>query len=1448
MKQRAMGQSICWRMDHLIILVGMVLIVGGMVQVGHAQPDPQPLPHRTPPPQNIRFDHLSEALFFQTEALLQDHEGFLWVGAAGLFKYDGYTRKRYVYDPDDPRSLSNIGVRTIYEDRREELWIGTLKGLNRFDRETETFTRFQHDPNDLQSLSSDSVYAIVEDHAGTLWVGTRRGLNRFDRETETFTRFYPDAANTASPRNMIRALLIDQRGTLWVGTWGVNRFDPETEAFTRYLPYPPSDEYDRNDPDTWVNMVSALHEDAGGRLWVGAEHGGFYRFHPPEPGAEQAGTFINYRNDPREGRSIPKDIAWSADIAFSTDVVLNIVEDPEGMFWLGTSQEGLIWFDPASGRMTTFQHNPLDPYSLSGNHVPVVYVDRQGILWVGVYGGDLNRFDRAARPFAHLYARQGDPNSLADNFVWSIYEGPDQALWVGAGGVLHRIDRQTNTYQHFRPDPDDPNSLAGAFPILVDRSGTVWAGGGGMLSRMHPDQPGHFTQVRHDPADPRSLPPGNIISLYEDRQGRLWVGTRDFGLSRLDDRERGRFTRFAMEGDPGYINTIYEDEAGVFWISTLTGGIYRFDPVAETFRNYRPDPADPGSLAYPMTFGLCSTSQDPDVLWVAVFTGGLGRFDKHTETFTHRTMQNSDLPDNGVQGLLCDEQGRVWASTDQGLSQFDPETETFKNYNTDDGLQGLAFNSWAYHQSRYTGEMFFGGPDGLNAFFPDQIRDNPNPPEVVLTGLRLFNEPVPVEEGSPLKRRLSKTETLSLQHSQNDVTFEYTGLHFRHPEQNQYQYMLEGYDAAWREVGPLREATYTNLPPGDFVFRVKAANSDGVWSKEGASVRVRVHPPWWRTTWAYLLYGLLFAASVFAVDRFQRRRLLQKARAQTRIREAQLQAENAEAQARMLQELDTVKSRFFANISHEFRTPLTLIVGPLEDLLEGEYGALREDAQEQVDVAVDNSRQLLHLVNQLLDIARLEAGRLTLSVAAVDAAAFIQSIAQRFTAIAARKHIDFQLALPGEPVSVLLDADQIEKVVGNLLGNAFKFTPDAGAISLEVATEDDLAHDGWLVVTVRDTGPGIAPEHLPHLFERFYQADASSTRRQSGTGIGLALVHELVELHHGMIDVESEVGSGATFTLRLRLGDAHFSEAERAGAATKPFEQRPSSLSALAGEIVLPDEDAIRAGGDGQEVVSPEGEDVTTVLVVDDNAQVRAYVRRHLARHYQVLEAADGQHALALAAEAVPDLIVSDVMMPRMDGFALCQAIKTHPELDFIPVILLTAKASQDSKIEGLETGADAYMTKPFNVRELEVRIDNLIASRRQLQARYSQAAAPFAFTPAASEISAADDAFLEEVRAVIVAHLSDEGFGVQELAAALGHSRASLYRRFDTLLDQSPTDLIWQMRLVEASHRLAARAGTVSEVAYSVGFKSVSHFSKRFKEEFGISPSAYIAQAGVSG
>ncbi len=766
-----------------------------MAVVVHAQPSPSL--ESTPPPSRLQFEHLATHPFNQTTAILQDHEGFLWLGqrGTGLFKFDGYTHQQYIHAPDDTTSLGKNQIRALFEDRAGTLWVGTQGGgLNRFDREAETFTRFQHDPADPTTISNDSIHVIVEDGAGSLWVGTRHGLNRFDPATETFTRYYLDASSRT--HNWIRSLLADQHGTLWVGSWGVNRFDPTTETFSTLLLFPEAPTFERDDADTFVNVVWALHEDAAGRLWVGTERGGVYRFAP------ETNTFINYRNDPRDVRDLLPAVSWDNNgIPFNADIVWDITSDAEGGLWVGTHQDGLFWIDPASGTSVAFQQDLFDPHSLSSNEVSTVYIDRQGILWIASMDGTLDRVDRASRSFEHIYARLGDPNSLRDSFTWSISDAPDGALWVTSGNeetrTLHRLDRQNDTYQFFQPDPNDPHSLRNGFPVLVDEQGAVWTGGGeNTLSRMDPERPGYFIHFQHDPEDPESLPPGRVISLYEDRAGSLWVGTRNFGLSRMEDRAQGRFSRFPFESDHGYVNSIYEDQAGLLWIGTTRGGLYRFDPATETTRNYRPNPDESGSLSSSMIFGICETTQHPEWLWVAAYSGGLRRLQKDTETFTHFTVQNSDLPDNGVQGLLCDAQGRVWMSTDKGLSRFDPTTETFTNYNTDDGIQGLAFNSWAYHQSRHSGEMFFGGPGGINAFSPDALYDNPHPPEVSLTRLRLYNEPVSVGGDSPLQERLSKTEQLTLRHDENDVTFEYVGLHFADPTHNQYQYILEGYEDA----------------------------------------------------------------------------------------------------------------------------------------------------------------------------------------------------------------------------------------------------------------------------------------------------------------------------------------------------------------------------------------------------------------------------------------------------------------------------------------------------------------------------------------------------------------------------------------------------------------------------------------------------------------------------
>ena len=724
--------------------------------------------------------------------------------------------------------------------------------------------------------------------------------------------------------------------------------------------------------------------------------------------------------------------------------------------------------------------------------------------------------------------------------------------------------------------------------------------------------------------------------------------------------------------------------------------------------------------------------------------------------------------------------------------------------------------------------VFFSEGDRLVTFFPDQMSDNTYVPPVVITALERTN--ADSLSGTPfVDRTLYLKNQIELSYKDLILTFELAALSYYQNEKNRYAFQLEGFSDRWIELGTQRRLTFTNLNPGSYTLAVRGSNNDGVWSEE-RRLGIYIIPPWWRTGWAYFGYLVLLGALGLGLARNR----LNRMRLRNRLEVEQVRAES-------LRELDKAKSRFFANVSHEFRTPLTLILGPLEDLYDSVMGQLDDTAREHIGLAISNSRRLLRLVNQLLDVSRLETGRLQLQARRLDLGGFAVRIGGAFQSLAERKQMAFHIEVPDAPCWCYLDPEQMEKVLTNLLGNAFKFTEAGGTIQLIVSTDAESSKEGMAYVRVADTGSGIDAAHLPHLFERFYQVDASSTRRQSGTGIGLALVDRLVSLHHGEVTVESEVGLGSTFIVMLPLGRRHLTDEELAfpdGDAVPeipwPYEEPlwdsqmyldPISLVAASDDLSVP-------------ALLPD-EDQTTLLIVDDDADIRAYMRRHLGQHYRIVEAANGREALASAQHHIPDLIISDVMMPEMDGFALCQALKQDPELDFIPVILLTAKASTESKIEGLEEGADDYLTKPFNVRELVARVENLIASRQRLKARFmGQATATSAHQSAGG---APDEApFLAQVQTVIEAHLGEDSFGVDDLARALGLSRATLYRRLKGLMDQSLMDWIWQLRLEQAAILLSQGAGSVSEVAYGVGFKSIAHFSNRFHDHFGMSPSAY--------
>jgi signal transduction histidine kinase/AraC-like DNA-binding protein len=702
---------------------------------------------------------------------------------------------------------------------------------------------------------------------------------------------------------------------------------------------------------------------------------------------------------------------------------------------------------------------------------------------------------------------------------------------------------------------------------------------------------------------------------------------------------------------------------------------------------------------------------------------------------------------------------------------------------------------------------------GIVTFTPEQVKINETPPKIVLTDFRVFNESLAQGEGSPLKEDISVCKEIHLEHWQNDISIECTALHFSNPQKNQYAFWLENYDDDWYKNGTNRTASYTNLNPGEYIFHARAANSDNIWYTEGISLRIIINPPWWKTAWAYISYILTLILIVFLVWKQQMRRV----QLRHELRMKQFEAEK-------LHEVDQLKSRFFVNISHEFRTPLTLIIGPLEQLISE---AMKEKWKKQLKLVYNNSRQLLQLINQLLDFSKLEEGRMTLKAAEVNIIPLLKGLVYSFDSMARRKKIELTFHSEYEHIPVYVDKDKLEKIVSNLLSNAFKFTAVGGKIAVKAIQIPGVEEkNSILEIHVSDTGLGIGKEHLSHIFDRYYQADKK--RRQTGTGIGLALVKELVELHHGHITAESEPGKGSLFILQLPLGRAHLTSEEIASDLIDEYNQTEWMKEETMIEEVhtLPVKEA-----------GSKDRNKPLILVVEDTEDVRIYIRDLLISGYRVAEADDGETGLEKAFNILPDLIISDVMLPGMDGFVLCEKLKTDEHTSHIPIILLTARASEDSKLEGLETGADDYLVKPFNSKELKVRIGNLIEQRRKLRERFIR---DVNLSPKELAFTSADERFLEKALSIIENRMSDPLFGVGDLSKEINMSISSLYRKILALTGQSPIEFIRTFRLKRAANLLKQKYGNIAQITYEVGFNNPSYFARCFRQQYGVSPSEY--------
>ncbi len=1257
--------------------------------------------------QEIKFEQFSDGLSQNTVyVILQDQYGFMWFATQdGLNKYDGYTFTHYRHDPQNPDSLSNNFILSIYEDKAGTLWVGTDGGgLNKYDRQQDKFVHYQNEPQNPDSLSSDVVLGIYEDSKSTLWISTfDGGLNRFDPQQNQFVHYQNDPQNPNSlSSNAVWRIHEDSTGTLWIGAdnHGLNQFDREQNQFVRY-------QHDPLNPNSLShNKITFIYEDSTNTLWIGTEGGGLNQFD------RQRKQFVHYLHNPLNPNSLSNNIIWS------------IYEDSTGVLWIGTD-DGLNQFDREQNQFIHYRHDPKNPYSLNNDYVMSLYEDRAGALWIGTDGGGLNKFDRRRDKFQHYFHEPQNDNRLSDNLVSSIYQDNKGMLWVGTSAGLNKFDPSREKVTHYFNDPQNPDSLSDneIWSIYEDRTGTLWIGtyGGGLNQYNRQDDT--FVHYVHEPKNPVSLSHNQVRTLYEDKSGTLWIGTRD-GLNRFD-RDINQFVSFHhVSNNPNSLSddsilSIYEDRQGMLWIGTQAGGLNQFDRKKNKFIRYMYEPQNNDTLSYNEVSAIYEDQKGR--LWIATLGGGLNQFDRKTETFTHY-RETDGLANDVVYGILEDKQGNLWLSTNKGLSKFNPQTNTFRNYDVLDGLQSNEFRA-AYHKSP-RGELFFGGINGFNAFYPEQIKDNPYIPPVVVTDFKIFNQSVNIGESSPLQQQISMTQDITLSYKQSFFSFEFAALNFLESSKNQYAYRLEGLETEWNQAGTRRQAYYTSVPHGTYTFRVKGSNNDGIWNEKGTAIQITILPPPWKTWWAYTLYVITILTIIVTYIRAQKRQL----------REKQLELEREKEIAAQLKEADRLKDEFLANTSHELRTPLNGIVGIAESLIDGAAGNITQQLQSNLAMIVSSGRRLTNLVNDILDYSKLKKKEFDLQLQTIDMRTIADLVLALSQPLIGHKPVELINTIPADLQPINADENRIQQILYNLVGNAIKFT-DSGTISISAEmisgitleeskeTDSEPLHNSQLAITVSDTGIGIAEEKLDRIFEAFEQADGSTSRVYGGTGLGLAVTQQLVKLHGGQMHVQSQIGMGSQFIFTLPSSDTPVEESKVE--ATKSALLSLPSLGAkewtsachsskreIIAAVPIPENDSptdISSEAESAKTASkltlPQGE--YSILIVDDEAVNRQVLVNFLSlQNYTLYQAASGVDALSLIENGQkPDLILLDIMMPHKTGYDVTRTIRETWQADELPIILLTAKNQVADLVLGLESGANDYLTKPVSKDELIARI-----------------------------------------------------------------------------------------------------------------------------------------------
>jgi signal transduction histidine kinase/ligand-binding sensor domain-containing protein/DNA-binding response OmpR family regulator len=1415
--------------------------------------------------QNYSFKHLGAEDGLSSNIVRhinKDTRGYLWICCDNaLNRYNGDIFKKYIHNPGDSTSITSGGISSTLEDNDGILWISTKNGVSTFDYKTEKFKR-------VFEIQEDSSFIrnLYLTKANELLVVVNTGIYIFNREQGKFIKFLQSPINRSAS-----VIAEDNYGNLYLGTGGNGIVVISSDRKRNFLREIPSITDFKN-----ANSIASMVVDKKGKLWIGSRNGFFC-----------ANTSKNINELNFQISQVLNNDGKILEISFN--MIHSLAIDESNKIWIGT-ENGLNIYDPETQKLHIEYSTKKSPGGLSNNLILHIYNDKSKGIWIGTYQGGMNFYSKGNIPFPDKIPFINHTENKLIQYVKSVYQQPDGKLWVGTDFGLLRFSEnfqleKTYTYT------GQPGSLpiGGVTAIHTDKFNNFWVGTwGGGVSRLDSITGKFVSYSRLDgenKTDSMLTADCNIVAIKEDINGDLWIVNKFKVIDRYNHRF-GSFKQIDISrqiGRPNMeITSVDKDENDNLWIGATGAGLIKFDTKTLESELFAPSLSINPDLDtnIPSTNVYSVHVHKSGKIWLGT-AKGLSQLDSETKKFVNYSTENG-LNSETVLGVISDNNENIWLSTLNGISRLDTAANNFLNYNVDEGVVSNA--EVAYKST--DGMLFFGGVNGITVFHPDSIWRNELAPPIVFTDFKLFDKSI-LFNNKILPFHINEVNDIVLDYSQNNITINFMALNFIQQNKNVYACKLEGFDKEWKYLGSTNEIKYPNLNPGTYYFKVKAANNSGVWNNTERVLKISVRTPWWKTLIFRISAIILIIGMVFLVIRlrtiqlvYQKEELEQKVHERTREIEKQqvelqkqaeklmetntllvfnqkeiesqkesinrkkilLEEKNeileqqkeqilfqkieTERMAAKLHEADQKKINFLTNISHEFRTPLSLIFSPLDKSLR-EFGNIdKEKLHTRLKLMYRNTLRLLRLINEFLDLSKIEAGLLKLCVGKGNISNYISGIVESYRYLAEQKNIRMSYRSEMASVNCFFDADKIEKILNNLLSNAFKFTPNGGEIHVEllVFEKSKLGETERLQICVKDNGVGIDEKFQKQIFERFFQIE-DKEEQTSGTGIGLALTQELISIYRGNIELDSEPGKGSAFKVTLPCSAAHFQANEISSESISGFHQTNEwyfSNELAYEELPVNDE------------MKPDAHK-PVVLLVEDNNEIVRFLKEEFSNEFNFVFANDGFKGFEKAVTILPHAIILDVMMPKMNGYQLCEKLKNDDRTCHIPIIFLTALAEKSEQLEGLEYGADDYITKPFDIDLLKIKINNLIESRKMLKLLYQKKMSlkTFELIP-----DSADEKLIDKILKIIDREIANSNFGVEELSKNVGLSRTHLYRKVRELTNQSPVELIRNLRLGKAAKLLRENKFYVSEVAYMTGFTELSYFRKIFKDFYGVSPS----------